>query len=157
MRPIPVSLLDARILTAIITTSYSYLSTFGLLMKRKNLIHDSRNLLLPQREREEEKMEHRQKVVKWEPPKTEWDSVVSVLGAFKLDHFQSVKLFVFQQISTFLTFILEAPISYYPRLPERGREEAARAEHGKMGTTQKWMRHSGFFTYGIQIGPFPAC
>ena len=40
--------------------------------------------------------------------------------------------------------------------PERGRKEAAGAEIGKMGITQKWMRHRGFSTWGIQIGPFAA-
>ena len=35
------------------------------------------------------------------------------------------------------------PISYYPK-----------AENEKKGITQKWMRHRGFCTWGIQTGPF---
>ena len=27
----------------------------------------------------------------------------------------------------------------------------------KKGFTQKWMRHGGLCTWGIQIGPFAAC
>ena len=38
------------------------------------------------------------------------------------------------------------PISYYPR-----------TENEKKGFTQKWMRHRGFCTWGIQTGPFAAC
>ena len=40
---------------------------------------------------------------------------------------------------------------------ERGRKEAAGAENGENGFTQKWMRHRGFCTWGIQTGPFAAC
>ena len=43
---------------------------------------------------------------------------VSDLGAFKLDHLQTVKLILFQKSSVFLIFILGSPIPYYPR--ERG-------------------------------------
>ena len=32
-----------------------------------------------------------------------------------------------------------------------------RAENEKKGFTQKWMRHRGFCTLGIQTGPFAAC
>ena len=35
-------------------------------------------------------------------------------------------------------------------LPQRGENE-------KKGITQKWMRHRGFCTWGIQTGPFAAC
>ena len=58
---------------------------------------------------------------------------VSVLGAFKLDHLQPVKLILSHKISAYLTFILGVPISYYP---EGGRKEAAGAENGKKGITQ---------------------
>ena len=39
---------------------------------------------------------------KRELSKSEWHTGVSDLGAFKLDHFQPVKLILFQKISTFL-------------------------------------------------------
>ena len=58
-------------------------------------------------------------------------------GAFKLDHLQPVKLISFQNISTFLPFILGGPISYYPRGPERGKKEGAGAENGKLAITPK--------------------
>ena len=41
--------------------------------------------------------------------------------------------------------------------PERGRKEEAGAENEEKGITQKWMRHKGFWPWGIQIGPFAAC
>ena len=41
--------------------------------------------------------------------------------------------------------------------PERERKETAGAGNGKKGFTQKWMRHRGFCTWGIQTGPFAAC
>ena len=41
--------------------------------------------------------------------------------------------------------------------PERGRKEAAGAENGEKGFLQKWIRHRGFCTWGIQVGPFAAC
>ena len=156
---------------------------------------------------------------KRDSPTNGWDSWVSVLGVFKLDHLQSVKLILFSNISTFLPFILGGPISYYPRerrqgssrgwkeengihskvtetqgflylehsnwticslltwscpqnfppfyssywkvqfliTSERGSKEAAGAGNGKMGFTQKRLRHRGFCTWGIQIGSFAVC
>ena len=44
-----------------------------------------------------------------------WDTGVSVLGAFKLDNFQPVELFLSQNYSSFPPFILGSPIPYYPR------------------------------------------
>ena len=41
--------------------------------------------------------------------------MVSVLGAFILDHLQPVELILFHKFSTFFTFILGSPIRYYPR------------------------------------------
>ena len=45
--------------------------------------------------------------------------------------------------------------------PERGRAKGGRSmgiKWGKeKGITQKWMRHRGFWHWGIQIGPFAAC
>ena len=38
--------------------------------------------------------------------------------------------------------------------PKRGREEGPGAKNGKRGNLQKWMRHRGFWPWGIQIGPF---
>ena len=40
---------------------------------------------------------------------------LSVLGAFKLDHLQHIKLILFQKISIILSFILGSLIIYYPR------------------------------------------
>ena len=40
---------------------------------------------------------------------------VYVLGAFKLDHLQPVKLILSQNFSAFLIFILGSLIPYYPR------------------------------------------
>ena len=53
--------------------------------------------------------------------KSEWNTRVSVLGAFKLDHFQPVKLILLQNFSTFLIFIIGSPIPYYPREGKRGK------------------------------------
>ena len=58
---------------------------------------------------------------KRDSPKSECDTGVSDLGAFKLDHLQPVKLILFKNISTFLSFILGGPISYYPRERKEGR------------------------------------
>ena len=58
---------------------------------------------------------------KRDSPKNRWDTGVSVLGAFKLDHLQPVELILSQKMSTFLSFILGAPFSYYCR--ERGRKK----------------------------------
>ena len=57
----------------------------------------------------------------------ECESGISVPGAFKLDHFQPVKLILFLNFSNFCTFILEAN-SYYPR--------EWRTENGKMEFSQ---------------------
>ena len=53
-------------------------------------------------------------------PKNGWYTGVSVLRAFKLDHLQPVERILSQNIPTFFTFILGAPISYYPRERKRG-------------------------------------
>ena len=58
---------------------------------------------------------------KRDSPKSECDTGVSDLGAFKLDHLQPVKLILFKNISTFLPFILGGPISYYPRERKEGK------------------------------------
>ena len=76
----------------------------------------------------------------------------SVLGAFKLDHLQPVKLILSQQNSIILIFILAAPISYYPR--ERKEGSRRRWKWGK-GIHPK-MDEIGFCTWIIQTGPFAA-
>ena len=71
---------------------------------------------------------------KWEKgnhPKSESDTGVSVLWAFKRYHLQHAKLISFKYLSAFLTFILGALISYYPRDRVTGRKEAGGAENGK--------------------------
>ena len=52
-------------------------------------------LITPERE------EGRLKMGKRESPKSEWDTGVSDLGAFKLDHLQPAKLILSQNLSTF--------------------------------------------------------
>ena len=91
---------------------------------------------------------------KRDSPKSEWDTGISDPGAFKLDYFRHVKMISFQNISTFLTFILGLPFLI---TPERGGKEAAWAENGGKCITQNWMRHRWFSTWGIQTGPFKAC
>ena len=99
-----------------------------------------------------EKKEGRSRGWKWGKgiTKSEWDTGVSDLGAFKLDHLQPVRLIFFQNVSTFLPFILGGPISYY----RREKKEGAGAENGENGITQKWMKHRAFWPWGSQIGPF---
>ena len=89
------------------------------------------NFLLPQRG--EERKEQGQKRGKRESPKSEWDTVVSVLGAIKLEHLMPVELILFQKISTFLSFILGGPISYYPRERKKG------WSRGKVSETQGFL------------------
>ena len=74
---------------------------------------------------------------------TEEHQRLYLLAAFEMDHFQPVKLISFPNLSIFLTFILEAPISYYPRKMKR-----------ENIILQKWMRLKGVGTWGIRIGPF---
>ena len=69
-------------------------------------------------------------------------------GAFKLDHWQPVKLIWSQNISNFLPFILVSPILI---TPERGR-----LKMGKKEIIRQLMRHRGFSAWGIQTGPFAA-
>ena len=79
------------------------------------------NFLLPQRK--EGRKEQGLKMGERKSPKSEGDTGVSDLGAFKLDHLQPVELILFQTISTFLPFILGGPISYYPIERKEGRKE----------------------------------
>ena len=80
--------------------------------------------LLPQRE--EGRKEQGQKIGKQESPKSELDTGVSDLGAFKLDHLQPAKLILFRKCSTFFT---QPPIINLFLLPQL--EEGAGAEIGK--------------------------
>ena len=52
------------------------------------------------------------KMRKWDSPKSEWDTGVSVLRAFKLDCLRPVELILFYKFSTFFTFIPGSPIIY---------------------------------------------
>ena len=58
------------------------------------------NFLLPQRK--EGRKEQGLKMGKRKSPKSEWNTGVSDLWAFKMDHLRPVKLILFYQISTFL-------------------------------------------------------
>ena len=54
----------------------------------------------------------------WNCTASQWNKEQQALynpGAFKLDHLQLVKLILFQNFPTFLTFILGRPIPYCPR------------------------------------------
>ena len=74
--------------------------------------------------------------------------MVSVPGAFKLDHMQPVKPILFLKFSNFFTFILEGHFL----LPQR-----ANNEKGEFFQLQKWTKLRGFSAWGIQTGPFAAC
>ena len=77
-----------------------------------------------------------------------WNSGVSVPGAFKLDHLQPVKPFLFPKFSNFCTFILGGQFL----LPQR-----ANNEKREFSQLQKWMRHRALGAWGIQTGTFAAC
>ena len=61
---------------------------------------------------------------------------VYVLGAFKLDPLQPVKLILFQKISTFQIFILGRPIPYYPRPSGEARRYIS--SEAKLFTCNEW-------------------
>ena len=82
---------------------------------------------------------------KRELSESEWDTEVSDLVAFKLDQLQHIKIILFKRISTFLTFILEAPISYYPR--ER-KEGSSRGWKWGKGNSPKVIETQGLMTLG---------
>ena len=85
------------------------------------------NFLLPQRE-EGRKEGAGAENGKRDSSKSEWDPGAPVLGAFKLDHLQPVKLILFQKISIFLPFILGSPISYYPRERKMGKRDTSKSK-----------------------------
>ena len=70
-----------------------------------------------------------------------------MLGAFKLDHLQSIEPILCQKIFIFFTFILGGQFL----LPQR-------ANYGKREffQLQNWMRQRGLGAWGIQTGPFAA-
>ena len=68
------------------------------------------------------------KMGKRDTSKSKRDTGVSVLGLLKLDHLQPVKLILFQKISIFQPFILESPISYYPREREMGKRDTSKSK-----------------------------
>ena len=65
---------------------------------------------------------------KRESPKSEKDTGVSDLGAFKRDHLQPFKLILFQKHPPFYPAPYNKP---FPNTPERERKEGAGAENGK--------------------------
>ena len=90
---------------------------------------------------------------KRESPKSVWNTGVSVFGAFKLDQLQPAKLTLLQTISTFLTFILEAPITR-----ERERKKGSsrgwkwgKGNHPKVDETQGflYLRHLNWTICGL--------
>ena len=103
------------------------------------------NFLLPQRE--EGRKEQGLKMEKRESPRSEWDAGISDLVAIKFDHLikfdlHSLKLILFQNVSTFSPFILGGPIFYYPR------ERNWREQGMKMGKREspKGNNTQGFLT-----------
>ena len=93
---------------------------------------------------------------KRESPQSEWDTGVSDPGAFKLDHLQPVKLILFQRMSTFLPFILGAPISYYPRERKKGRIRGwkwGKGNHPKVNETEGFLtlEHSNWTICSLLI------
>ena len=117
------------------------------------------NFLLPQRE--EERKQQRLKMGKRESPNSEWDTGVPDPGAFKLDHLQPVKLFLFQKNFHLFTFHTGTSNFLLPQRHE-GRKEGGKwkKENGrrKMGkrNSQKWMRPAGFWNLSNQTSPFAA-
>ena len=103
-------------------------------------------LITPEREREDGERESL---------KSEWDTGVFDIGAFKFDHLQPVKLILFLKFSIFFYFsYCEVPFII---TPERGRKERTGPGNGEMGITQKWIRQRGSCLWGIQIRPFAVC
>ena len=103
--------------------------------------HNKPSLITPERGRKENG--------KREFLKSQWNTVVSVPGAFKQEHFQSVKMILSRIFSTFFT---QPTIINHFLLPPR--EEGRKWEKGIL---EKSMRHSGCSTWGIQSGTFSAC
>ena len=84
---------------------------------------------------------------KRESSKSERDTGVSVLGAFKLDHLQPVELILSQNFSIILSFILGLPFLITPES----------CKWKKMNSPKNWIRQGGFCTWAIQTEPFVAC
>ena len=85
---------------------------------------------------------------KRDSPKSELDTGVPVPGTFKLDHLQPFKLILLQKLSTFPTFILGAPISYYPRERKQLGLEMGKGIQSKVNETQGF-QHLGHSNWTI--------
>ena len=73
-------------------------------------------------------------------------------------------VFWFLQVSWREAYCILLRVQFVPHVPHlcqfvlhQGIGLGSGDENGKKGFTQKWMRHRGFCTWGIQIGPFAAC
>ena len=105
------------------------------------------NSLLPQRE--EGRKEQGLKMGKRESPRSKWDTGISDLGAFKLDHFQPIKLILFKKM--FRLFYLASHNKPFNITPERGR-----ARKWEKGTPQKLTTPRGIRPCGIPTHTFMA-
>ena len=76
-------------------------------------------------------------------PKTEWDSGVSVLGAFILDHLHHFKPILFRKRSNFFTFIMESQFLLPQPIMGKGNSHNPKSEW-------QWVLRA----LGIQTGPF---
>ena len=112
-----------------------------LFQKISNSIHTGiSNSVLPQRE--EERKQQGQKMGERESSKSGWDTGVSVLEEFKLDHLQPVKTDFVPKMSNFLPFIMGGPIPYYPRERKKGSSRGRKWEtgtHPKVDETQGFL------------------
>ena len=107
------------------------------------LYHYRSNFLLPQRE--EGMKEQALKMGKRESPKSEWDTGVSVLGAFKLDHLQPVEPILSQKFSTFLPSYWEVQFLNPPD-SQRARERGKKVQGLRKGYPSKVNETQVFFT-----------
>ena len=80
---------------------------------------------------------------------------VSDPGEFDWEHMHHVKLILSLNLSTFLTFILGAPISYYPRERKEGRGRGWKFEYGlQVHITDKFLNSTTRFGSGFRIKVF---
>ena len=104
------------------------------------------SLLFPERERKEAAGATNMNMEFFQ---SRWNTGVSVLWAFKLDHLQLVQLILFKNFYTFLPFILGGPIHYYPRERKEGNSRSWKWEKGIHHSPK-----SGWDTWVSVLGAF---